>query len=132
MQAQVMRRVGKAAQITALSAPAEFGNAACPRRRASMPESVAAARMNGIGLSDVLRGAPLPTLLSLVFGLALVLVFAVPANAYLAYVSNEKGNTVSVIDTEKMQVVKTIKVGQRPRGIGITKDGKYILVCVGD
>src|SRR5262249_4656803 len=58
--------------------------------------------------------------------------FAVPADAYLAYVSNEKGNTVSVIDTTKLQVVQTIKVGQRPRGIGLTKDGKYILVCVGD
>ena len=50
----------------------------------------------------------------------------------MAYVSNEKGNTITVIDTGKLEVVKTIKVGQRPRGIGLTKDGKYILVCVGD
>ena len=27
---------------------------------------------------------------------------------------------------------KTIKVGQRPRGIELTKDGKFILVAVGD
>ena len=40
----------------------------------------------------------------------------------MAYVSNEKSNTVSVIDTDKWQVVRTIKVGQRPRGIEITKD----------
>ena len=37
-----------------------------------------------------------------------------------------------MIDTDKLEVVKTIKVGQRPRGIGLTKDGKHILVCVGD
>src|SRR5215472_9123163 len=54
------------------------------------------------------------------------------ADAYLAYVSNEKGNTVSVIDTAKLEVVRTIKVGQRPRGITLTRDGKFVLVCVGD
>ena len=32
---------------------------------------------------------------------ALWLVAANPASAYTAYVSNEKGNTVSVIDTDK-------------------------------
>ena len=57
---------------------------------------------------------------------------AVEAGAYTAYVSNEKGNTVSVIDTNKWEVVKTIKVGQRPRGIALTKDQKYVLVAVGD
>ena len=54
------------------------------------------------------------------------------ASAFTAYVSNERGNTVSVIDTNKWQVVKTIKVGQRPRGIAFTKDQKYVLVAVGD
>ena len=52
-----------------------------------------------------------------------------PAGAFTAYVSNEKSNTVSVIDTDKFQVVKTIKVGQRPRGIELTKDGKFLLVA---
>src|ERR671930_774005 len=69
---------------------------------------------------------------SIFVGLALAVVPGTRADAYLAYVSNEKGNTISVIDTAKLAVVKTIKVGQRPRGIGLTKDGKYILVCVGD
>src|SRR6266480_4992073 len=55
-----------------------------------------------------------------------------PAGAFTAYVSNEKSNTISVIDTDKLIVVKTIKVGQRPRGIELTKDGKFILVAVGD
>ena len=38
----------------------------------------------------------------------------------------------SVIDTDKWEVVRTIKVGQRPRGIAFTKDEKYVLVAVGD
>src|SRR5919204_1341172 len=55
-----------------------------------------------------------------------------PAAAYVAFVSNEKGNTVSVIDTEKWAVTATIKVGQRPRGIEFTRDGKFVMVAVGD
>ncbi len=52
-----------------------------------------------------------------------VLASAVPASAYLVYVSNEKDNTIGVIDSGKLQVVKTFKVGRRPRGITMTKDG---------
>src|ERR1700751_1655781 len=54
------------------------------------------------------------------------------ASAYVAYVSNEKGNTVSVIDTDTWKVTATIKVGQRPRGIEFTRDGKFVMVAVGD
>ena len=64
--------------------------------------------------------------------IALVFAGAPSARAYTAYVSNEKGNTVTVIDTEKFEPIKTIKVGQRPRGIDITQDGKFVLVAVGD
>ena len=46
--------------------------------------------------------------------------------------SNEKSNTVTVIDTGKFEAVRTIKVGQRPRGIALTKDGNFVLVAVGD
>jgi YVTN family beta-propeller protein len=46
----------------------------------------------------------------------------IEAGAYTAYVSNEKSNTISVIDTATWKVVETIKVGQRPRGITFTKD----------
>src|SRR6266513_3624014 len=55
-----------------------------------------------------------------------------PAGAFFAYVSNEKSNTVSVIDTDKWAVTKTIKVGQRPRGIEFTRDGRFVMVAVGD
>jgi len=33
------------------------------------------------------------------------------ADAFLAYVSNEKGNSISVIDTDKMETIATIKTG---------------------
>src|SRR3954465_14028708 len=68
----------------------------------------------------------------LLLSLGLSLLAAGQADAYLAYISNEKSNTVSVIDTAKWEVVRTIKVGQRPRGIEFTRDQKYVLVAVGD
>ena len=68
--------------------------------------------------------------LRLIVGAWLSALVAGEASAFTAYVSNEKGNTVSVIDTNKWEVVKTIKVGQRPRGIAYTKDQKYVLVAV--
>ena len=47
------------------------------------------------------------------------------ARAYTVYVTNEKDNTVSVIDSTKLEVVKTVKVGQRPRGI-ILDEGRQV------
>ena len=68
----------------------------------------------------------------LLSGMAFLLATAAPASAFIAYVSNEKGNTVTVIDTDSWTVTKTIKVGQRPRGIEFTRDGKFVFVAVGD
>ena len=53
-------------------------------------------------------------------------------DANLAYITNEKDNTVSVIDIKKQKVVKTVEVGQRPRGIIMSKDGKLVLICASD
>ena len=69
------------------------------------------------------------------FGLAVagVVVFAAtPATAYTVYVSNEKGNSLTVIDSATLEVQATIPVGQRPRGIMMTKDGKQVLICASD
>ncbi|MCC6706847.1 MAG: beta-propeller fold lactonase family protein [Gammaproteobacteria bacterium] len=46
------------------------------------------------------------------------------------FVTNEKGDSVSVIDTKTNQVVKTIAIGKRPRGIGLAPDGSAIYVAV--
>ena len=72
--------------------------------------------------------------LTVVLGLSL-LGFSLSADtafAYRAYVSNEKGNTISVIDTDKMETIATIKTGQRPRGIEVSRDGKLVYVALGD
>lgn len=64
--------------------------------------------------------------------LPLIAAATAPAFAYTAYVTNEKDNSLSVIDTEKLEVTKTIKIGQRPRGVVLSKDGKWVIVCTSD
>src|SRR6476659_8194055 len=54
------------------------------------------------------------------------------ALAYTVYVSNEKDNSITVIDSATLEIKKTIPVGQRPRGIILTKDGKSLLICSSD
>ena len=54
------------------------------------------------------------------------------AAANMAYVTNERDNTLSMIDLDQMKTIKTVPVGQRPRGITMTKDGSEILVCASD
>ena len=58
--------------------------------------------------------------------------FSSTADASKAYITNEKDNTLSVIDINKRKVVKTVEIGQRPRGITMTKDGKLVLICASD
>ena len=63
---------------------------------------------------------------------ALSLLSISPLHAYTVYISNEKDNSVTVIDSKTFKVIDTIKVGQRPRGIILSKDEKYILICASD
>src|SRR5688572_32906681 len=58
--------------------------------------------------------------------------FAGSAIANTAYVSNEKGNTISVVDLEKMETVATVPVGERPRGITLSHDNKLLYICTSD
>ena len=60
------------------------------------------------------------------------LLVADAASAYTAFVSNESGNSISVIDTDTMTVTMTKKVGRRPRGITMSHDGKVIYLCASD
>jgi YVTN family beta-propeller protein len=57
---------------------------------------------------------------------------ATTSHADTIFVSNEKDNTVTVLDSETMQVIKTIPTGLRPRGIVMSPDFKELLVCAGD
>src|SRR3972149_1840839 len=58
-----------------------------------------------------------------------VIFAAHPAAAYTVYISNEKGNSITVLDSVTLEVKETIPVGQRPRGIILTNDDKYLLIC---
>ena len=48
------------------------------------------------------------------------------------WVSNEKDDTLSVIDVASMEVVRTIPVGERPRGITFSHDFSVLYVCASD
>ncbi|WP_111494267.1 YVTN family beta-propeller repeat protein [Marinobacter bohaiensis] len=74
---------------------------------------------------------PTRRLLELTLGLTAALL-APAALADLAYVSNEKDNTLSVIDMTSLEVVETIDVGQRPRGILMSKDRTLLYICASD
>ena len=54
---------------------------------------------------------------------------AVPAGAETLYVSNERGNSISVIDADAGRTIATWPVGGRPRGITLSRDGRFIYLC---
>ena len=60
---------------------------------------------------------PLTKLLPLIVPLAL----AAPVTAGEIWVTNEKDDTVSVIDTDTLEVIQTYPTGERPRGITFSK-----------
>jgi YVTN family beta-propeller protein len=47
-----------------------------------------------------------------------------------AYVSNEDGESVTVIDTDRGEVEATVNVGKRPRGLKLSSDGARLFVAV--
>lgn len=57
--------------------------------------------------------------------------FACAAPTHRGFVTNEKGNSLSVFDTRTNEVVATVDVGQQPRGIGMAPDGSEIYVALG-
>ena len=67
---------------------------------------------------------------SIALAAALLLGGSVAAQAGRAYVSNEDGHTVTVIDTVRNEVVATIPVGKRPRGISVSHDGATVYVAL--
>lgn len=51
-------------------------------------------------------------------------------NAGRAYVSNEDGHSVSVLDVSSATNIATIQVGKRPRGMKLSRDGSRLFVAV--
>ena len=64
--------------------------------------------------------------------LAAGLISAHDAMAGKIFVSNERDNTVTVLDSETLKTIKVIPTGRRPRGSVITPDFKEVVVCIGD
>ena len=64
------------------------------------------------------------------FGGALLLAASIAAHAGRAYVSNEDGHSVTVIDTDRNEVITTVPVGKRPRGLQLSHDGKQLFVAL--
>ena len=60
------------------------------------------------------------------------LLCAAPASAATIFVSNEKDNTVTVLNSDTLETIKTIKVSRRPRGIVLSPDFKELFVAAGD
>ena len=75
------------------------------------------------GVTGVWRGAAALACLHFVISIAA---------ADTIYVSNEKDITITVIDGGSLAPVKTIPVGQRPRGIVLSKDEKSLYICASD
>jgi PQQ-dependent catabolism-associated beta-propeller protein len=48
------------------------------------------------------------------------------------FVTNEKGNSVSVLNGKTLKVEETLEIGKRPRGIGRSPDGKEIYVALSE
>ena len=60
------------------------------------------------------------------------MLLAGPCFAETIFVSNEKDNTITAIDGKTLEVIKTIPVGRRPRGIVLSPDYKELFVAAGD
>ena len=61
--------------------------------------------------------------------IVLLALCASPAFADEIWVTNERDDTISVIDTETLEVTRTIPVGERPRGITFAHDYSVVYVC---
>lgn len=60
------------------------------------------------------------------------MVSTLPCSAGEFWVSNEKDNTISVIDETTLEVTRTIEVGERPRGIIFSNDNSVVYLCASD
>ncbi len=53
-----------------------------------------------------------------------------PEGAYRVYVTNEASGDLTVIDSARHEVIATVKLGKRPRGIHASPDGKTLYIAL--
>ena len=68
----------------------------------------------------------------IVLAVAAALFTTAPAFADEIWVSNEKDDTISVIDLDTLEVSRTIDVGERPLGITFARDHSVLYLCASD
>jgi PQQ-dependent catabolism-associated beta-propeller protein len=61
-----------------------------------------------------------------------LLAVAAPASAETIFVSDEASDCVNAVDGATLKPIECIHVGQRPRGLVASKDGKLLYVAVGN
>jgi PQQ-dependent catabolism-associated beta-propeller protein len=61
-----------------------------------------------------------------------LLAAGVAAEARTIFVSNERGNSISIVDGDSLELVQQVDVGERPRGIALSPDGKFLYICASD
>ena len=61
---------------------------------------------------------------------AAALVASAPLFAARVYVTNERAGTLTVIDSNTDTVIATARIGNRPRGISLSPDGKRVYIAV--
>ena len=71
-------------------------------------------------------------ILKATISVATAALFTIPALAGEMWISNEKDNTLSVIDTDTLEVIATHNVGERPRGILFSADYSKLYICASD
>ncbi len=52
------------------------------------------------------------------------------ASAPLLYVSDEEGGSIAVVEPARAQVVASLPVGKRPRGVKLSRDGQLLYVAL--
>ncbi len=96
-----------------------------PTRLASMSRRANAMRSNKYREEKMCFAVFLAALLT-------ALAAAPSSPAATLFVTSERDNTVTVLDSTTLAIEKVIPVGTRPRGIAITPDYREVFVCIGD
>ncbi len=65
-----------------------------------------------------------------IFAAAFAILLSVQAQAARLFVTNERAGTVQVIDTVTDKVIASAQIGNRPRGLAVSPDGKRVYVAV--
>jgi PQQ-dependent catabolism-associated beta-propeller protein len=67
-----------------------------------------------------------------IVSILLLMILSVSALAETVFVTLEKDNALALIDPLAGKLIKTVEVGQRPRGIVISPDNKVLYIAVSD